>query len=188
MPTRSVQQRAGFRAEAFVDKAVSDGGHVWNTTLRDFGIDGHIRFVDASKQVSGFSVAAQVKGTEVGFSGKNESRFRFTCDADKIDYWMRCGQPVVLICVNLPQQQAWWKRVDTWFADPERRALWGQDLSVVRRRAQISAWSGRVRTCCRRCLFAVSGAIGRFNDMGEMSARARPGARRQVFAGQVAHR
>ena len=32
VPNRSVQQRAGFRAEAFVDKAVSDAGHIWNTT------------------------------------------------------------------------------------------------------------------------------------------------------------
>jgi hypothetical protein len=122
MPTRSVQQRSGFRAEAFVDKAVSDAGHIWNTTQRDFGIDGHIQFVDDRKQVSGFSVGVQVKGTEVGFPGENGSRFRFTCDADKISYWMRCGQPVVLICVNLLQQRAWWKRLDTWFAEPERRA------------------------------------------------------------------
>jgi len=52
---RSVQQRAGFRAEAFVDKAVSDAGYVSNTTARDFGIDGQIEFVDADKQVTGFS-------------------------------------------------------------------------------------------------------------------------------------
>ena len=123
MPKRSVQQRAGFRAEAFVDKAVSDAGHIWNTTARDFGIDGHIEFVDADTQVSGFSVAAQVKGTEVGFpGGENGDGFRFTCDADRIDYWLRYGRPVVLICVNLLEQQAWWKRLDTWFADPARRA------------------------------------------------------------------
>jgi hypothetical protein len=70
MPKRSIQQRAGFRAEAFVDKAVSDAGHVWNTTARDFGIDGHIEFVDAEAQVSGFAVAAQVKGTENGSGTK----------------------------------------------------------------------------------------------------------------------
>lgn len=102
MPTRSVQQRAGFRAEAFVDKAVSDAGHVWNTTMCDFGIDGHIEFVDVSRQVSGFAVAVQVKGTEVAFPGESPAGFRFTCDADKIDYWLRYGRAVVLICVNLP--------------------------------------------------------------------------------------
>lgn len=93
------------------------------TPPRDFGIDGHIESVDADMRVSGFSVAAQVKGTEVGFpGGENGNGFRFTFDADRIDYWLRYGGPVVLICVNPLEQQAWWKRLDTWFADPARRA------------------------------------------------------------------
>jgi len=141
MPTRSVQQRAGFRAEAFVDKAVSDAGHVWNTTARDFGIDGHIEFVDADKQVSGFSVAAQVKGTEVGFPGENPTGFRFTCDADRIDYWLRYGRPVVLICVNLLHQRAWWKRLDTWFADPARRARRVVEFDKAADRFDLAAFS-----------------------------------------------
>ena len=141
MPTRSVQQRAGFRAEAFVDKALSDAGHVWNTTARDFGIDGHIEFVDADKQVTGFSVAAQVKGTEVGFPGENPTGFRFTCDADRIDYWLRYGRPVVLICVNLPQQRAWWKRLDMWFADPARRARRVVEFDKAADRFDLAAFS-----------------------------------------------
>jgi hypothetical protein len=48
-------QPATGAAEAFVDKAVSDAGYVSNTTARDFGIDGQIEFVDADKQVTGFS-------------------------------------------------------------------------------------------------------------------------------------
>ena len=75
VPKRSPQQRTGFSAEAFVDKAVSDAGHVWNDTRRDFGIDGHIEFVDAATQVSGFVVAAQVKGTAAGFPGETQAGF-----------------------------------------------------------------------------------------------------------------
>jgi Domain of unknown function (DUF4365) len=122
MPKRSPQQRTGYSAEAFVDKAVSDAGHVWNDTRRDFGIDGDIEFVDADTQVTGYAVAAQVKGTAGGFAGENQAGFRFTCEAGHIDYWLRCGRPVVLICVNVHDQLAWWKRLDTWFADPIRRA------------------------------------------------------------------
>ncbi|MFD7713732.1 transposase, partial [Streptomyces sp. NPDC059786] len=122
MPQRSVQQRAGFRGEAFVDKAVSDAGHVWNDTKRDFAIDGQIEFVAADREVTGVAVLAQVKGTEVGFRGATETEFKFTCKADHIAYWLRLGRPVVLICVDLRVQQAWWKRVDTWFAEPERKA------------------------------------------------------------------
>jgi hypothetical protein len=141
MPRRSVQQRAGFRGEAFVDKAVSDAGHVWNTTQRDFGIDGHIEFVDVERQVSGFSVAAQVKGTEVGFPGETTAGFRFTCDGDRIDYWMRYGRPVVLICVDLRHQLAWWKRLDTWFADPARRQRRVVDFDKEKDRLDLAAFS-----------------------------------------------
>ena len=45
MPKRSPQQRAGCSGEAFVDKAVSGAGRVWDGTRRDFGIGGHIEFV-----------------------------------------------------------------------------------------------------------------------------------------------
>jgi len=34
-----------------------------------------------------FSVAAQVKGPEVGFPVESLTGFRCTCDADRIDYW-----------------------------------------------------------------------------------------------------
>lgn len=122
MPKRSVQQRAGFRGEAFVDKAVSDAGHVWNDSRRDFAIDGQIEFVDADREVTGVAVLAQVKATEVGFSGDSPTGFTFRCEADHIAYWTRLGQPVVLICVDLHVDQAWWKRIDTWFADAQNRA------------------------------------------------------------------
>jgi hypothetical protein len=141
MPKRSPQQRTGFSAEAFVGKAVSDAGHVWNDTRRDFGIDGHVEFVDAATQVSGYAVAAQVKGTVAGFPGESQTGFRFTCDADHIAYWMRCGRPVVLVCVNVGAQQAWWKRLDTWFADPVRRAHRVVDFDKTADTFDVSAFS-----------------------------------------------
>jgi hypothetical protein len=141
MPSRSSRQRTGFSAEAFVDKAVSEAGHVWNDTRRDFGIDGHIEFVDVAMQVSGFAVAAQVKGTSLGFPGENRDGFRFPCKADHIDYWLRCGRPVVLICVDLREQRAWWKRLDTWFADPVCRARRMVDFDKAADAFDISAFS-----------------------------------------------
>jgi hypothetical protein len=141
VPKRSPQQRTGFSAEAFVGKAVSDAGHVWNDTRRDFGIDGHIEFVDAATQVSGHAVAAQVKGTAVGFHGETQAGFRFTCEADHIDYWLRYGRPVVLICVNVRDQRSWWKRLDTWFAEPVRRARRVVDFDKAADVFDVSAFS-----------------------------------------------
>jgi len=105
-----------------VDKVVSDAGLIWNARHRDFGIDGQIEAVDAEGEVTGSFVLAQVKGTEVGFPGESDDGFRFFCEARHIEYWQACNHPVVLICVNLIRQEAWWKRVDTWFQDPSRRA------------------------------------------------------------------
>src|SRR6266542_2674050 len=122
MPKQSVGQQIGIRAETFVDKLVSDAVCIWNSRPRDFGIDGQIEAVDANGQVSGFATLAQVKGTEGRFPGENDQSFRFSCRADHVDYWLRCHQPVVLICVNVTRKQAWWKRIDTWFADPVRKA------------------------------------------------------------------
>lgn len=122
LPKRTRAQRAGFRAEAFVDKVVSDAGLIWNARHRDFGIDGHIELVDTDGSVTGALVLVQVKGTEVAFPGETDYRFAFTCNANHIEYWLNSKQPVVLICVNLARQEAWWKRVDTWFQDPIRKA------------------------------------------------------------------
>ncbi|WP_433733261.1 DUF4365 domain-containing protein [Nocardia sp. CA-129566] len=72
--------------------------------------------------VTGVAVLAQVKATEVGFSGDSATGFTLRCEADHIAYWTRLGRPVVLICVDLRIELAWWKRVDAWFADAERRA------------------------------------------------------------------
>jgi hypothetical protein len=36
--------------------------------------------------------AAKIKGTSVGFPDENAAGFRFTCEADLIDYWLRCAR------------------------------------------------------------------------------------------------
>lgn len=122
MPKLSVQQRAGYRGEDFVSKTVSDAGHIWNDSVRDFGVDGQIEFVAAEGEVTGIGVLAQVKATEAGFAGETTTEFKFSCKPDHVNYWLRLGRPVVLICVDLRVQQAWWKRIDTWFANPEYKA------------------------------------------------------------------
>lgn len=75
MPKRSVQQRAGCRSEAFVDKAVSDVGRVWNDVKRDFAIDGQIEFVAADREVTGVAVVTQVKATDEHGSGLGRRRY-----------------------------------------------------------------------------------------------------------------
>ncbi len=65
----------------------------------------------------------------------------FSCDADRIDYWLRYGRPVVLICVNLLEHLAWWKRLDTWFADPARRVRRVVEFDKAADRFDLAAFS-----------------------------------------------
>jgi hypothetical protein len=80
-------------------------------------------------------------GGRRGFPGENATGFRFRCEADHIDYWLRRGRPVVLICVNLREQRAWWKRLDTWFADPARRARCMVDFDKAADAFDVSAFT-----------------------------------------------
>ena len=80
------------------------------------------------------------------FLARTRPGFRFTCDADRIDYWLRYGRPVVLICVNLLHQRAWWKRLDTWFADPARRARRVVEFDKAADRFDLAAFSSLAAT------------------------------------------
>lgn len=121
MPTLTPSQRAGYRGEAFVAKLVSDAGFIWNARDKDFGIDGQIELVDRAGGVTGAAVQVQVKATEAGFPRSKDGRLRFTCESSHIDYWLRCSEPVVIVCVDLRTQRAWWQRLDLWFSDPHHR-------------------------------------------------------------------
>ena len=47
----------------------------------------------------------------------------------------------MLICVNVRDQRAWWKRLDTWFADPVRRARRVVDFDKAADAFDVSAFS-----------------------------------------------
>lgn len=122
MPKRTASQRSGDRAETFVAKIVVDAGHLWHPRQKDFGIDGEIEAVGADGQLSGPTVLVQVKGSEPGFAGEDATSLRYMTDEKHIEYWLRAGRPVVLVCVNLATGEAWLKSINDWFSDPERRA------------------------------------------------------------------
>lgn len=120
MAKLSPQQNSGHRGEALVQKIVVDAGMIWNPIARDFGFDGQIDFVDVEGNVSGTHVLVQVKATTQAVQDAN-SVMTLLCQADWVDLWMRTGRPVVLVLVDLKAQRAFYKRVDSWFRDPERR-------------------------------------------------------------------
>jgi hypothetical protein len=149
VPTLSTSQRAGYRGEAFVEKLVADAGFIWNARAKDFGIDGQIELVDRNGSVTGAAVLVQVKATEVGFPRGQDGRLRFTCQADHIDYWLRCNDPVVIVCVDLTAQRAWWKRLDLWFSDPHRRVRRVVELDEVKDELTVDTAADLAPLCMR---------------------------------------
>jgi len=97
--------------------------YAWQSTGRfDAGIDGYIELRDRqTREMLGAHLGAQVK-TRAKFTGETEGTFEFLCDQEDVDYWLRSNLPVVLICVRSGTDDAWFKSVTDYFADPDVRA------------------------------------------------------------------
>lgn len=96
--------------------------HIWRPNTADYGIDGQIEVVDRNSHATGRTISVQVKTTAADrVPGEDDRQFTYTCPAKDLDYWLGASEPVLLVRVRLDQQRAWFKRLDTWFADPKRR-------------------------------------------------------------------
>jgi len=122
MAKRTRSQQIGATGEYLVGKLVSEIGHIWRPNTSDFGIDGQIEVVDRDSHPTGKTISVQVKTTSAArMPGETDEEFTFTCSAKDLEYWMGASEPVLLVVVRLNQERAWWKRLDTWFAEPRRR-------------------------------------------------------------------
>lgn len=122
MSKRTKSQQIGDTGEYLVGKLVSEMGHIWRPNPADYGIDGQIEVVDRDSHPTGRTVSVQIKTTSAArMPGETDQEFAYTCSAKDLQYWLGASEPVLLVVVRLDQQRAWWKRLDTWFADPKRR-------------------------------------------------------------------
>jgi len=122
MAKRTRSQQIGATGEYLVGKLVSEMGHIWRPNTADFGIDGQVEVVDRDCRPTGKTISVQVKTTSaVRMAGETDKAFTYTCSAKDLEYWLGASEPVLLVVVRLDQQRAWWKRLDTWFAEPRQR-------------------------------------------------------------------
>jgi len=143
VPKRTQNQKAGNQAEALVGKLVADMGFIWRGRHQeDFGTDGEIELVDRNGEVSGSVAFVQVKGTHDRFPGETDDSFAYTLNADHVAYWQRSNVPVLLVCVSISREQAWWKRLDEAFADPNARAKRAVTFDKVEDRFDAAAAAG----------------------------------------------
>lgn len=119
--SKSVQ--IGATGTALIGLRVSAMGHVWHERHIDAGIDGMIELRNpATGEVSNSHLLVQSKAQDALFSGETDERFHYICDDRDLDYWMNATEPVLLICSHPKDEQAWWVHVQSYFADPPRRA------------------------------------------------------------------
>lgn len=122
MAKRTKPQQIGETGEHLVAKLVSELGHIWRPNTADYGIDGQIEVVDRNGDATGRTISVQVKTTaQERLPGEDDKQFTYTCAHKDLEYWLGIGQPMLLVRVRLDQERAWFKRLDTWFADPRRK-------------------------------------------------------------------
>ncbi|WP_181810930.1 DUF4365 domain-containing protein [Streptomyces ipomoeae] len=110
---------------ALIHQMVNRMGFVWHerTGTLDAGIDGEIELRDPSTgEVANRLILVQSKGSDRPFPGENERSFHYLCRQADVDYWMSADNPVLLVCSHPQTGEAWWVHVQSWFADPARRA------------------------------------------------------------------
>ena len=117
---------------ALIHQRVSAMDHVWHERTVDAGIDGTIELRDpATGEVSNCHLQVQSKASDNDFPGETADRFHFDCDERDLDYWMKSSMPVLLVCSHPKRGEAWWAHIQSYFADPARRASGRVDFNKI---------------------------------------------------------
>jgi hypothetical protein len=105
------------------ERLLSHGLSFQPTSALDAGIDGFLELRDpATGEVEAQFISAQLKTRKSGsFSEETGESFSYICDQKDIDYWSGSNLPVILIIARLSDKLIFWKSIQTWFADPDRR-------------------------------------------------------------------
>jgi len=140
----SKQSRIGRAGIALIDRRVGQMGHHWHPGSGDLdtGIDGEIELVDpATDEVRNFRIGVQSKATEGRWRSETDDGFLYKGRPVDIDYWMGSNQPVLLVCSRPLKDEAYFRNVQQWGADPKVRATGLIDFDKRRDRFDAEAAS-----------------------------------------------
>ncbi|MEI5671851.1 MULTISPECIES: DUF4365 domain-containing protein [unclassified Nocardioides] len=120
---------------ALIHRRVSQMDQVWHERTIDPGIDGTIELRDPDTgEMSNQHIFVQSKASD-RFPGETDTKFHYICKARDVDYWMKAGHnPVILVCSHPETGEAWWAHIQSWFADPARRAALRVDFDKATQR------------------------------------------------------
>jgi len=83
-----------------------------NHQEHDFGIDAYIDIITNQGQVTGKSIAIQVKSGDSYFKEKNKFGWVFRDDLSHLNYYLNFQSPVILVLVNVSLNKAFWCHID----------------------------------------------------------------------------
>jgi Domain of unknown function (DUF4365) len=137
----SRQTKIGEAGVAMIVQRVSDMEHLWHPTSgADSGIDGEIELRDpATGEVRNVRVGVQSKATEGLWRSETDDGFLYKASPKDIDYWLSSNQPVILVCSRPKKNEAYWRDVHDWAADPARRSTGLIDFDKHRDRFDADA-------------------------------------------------
>lgn len=105
-----------------IERIVLEMGFVWNSTNLEAGIDGTIEIRNSeSNEATNFIIQVQSKATEKPFQAETNTSFEYLCDERDLDYWLKGNCPVVLVCSNVTENNAYWVSIKDYFKDNSKR-------------------------------------------------------------------
>jgi hypothetical protein len=130
--TISAQGLVGQKGVNFIESILLKMGSRWTESgANEVGIDGYIELFDPSSRVSlGLTLGVQSK--VVSSIRDVVEDFRYTCDPNDLEYWLKGNIPVILVVSDPDTNQAFW----IWIQDVFRDWKPGQPTSVVFKKSQ----------------------------------------------------
>lgn len=99
-------ERKGIAA---VQARVAELEQIWReTSTGDFGIDGHIEFIDENSEPTGLMVGVQVKSGPSYFLGETAHTVSYAANEKHQKYWELYPVPVILILYHPERRETYW--------------------------------------------------------------------------------
>ncbi|WP_051539708.1 DUF4365 domain-containing protein [Sulfitobacter sp. 20_GPM-1509m] len=106
MPGNYSTERKGIAA---VQARLADLELIWReTSTGDFGIDGHVEFLDENSEPTGMMVGVQVKSGQSYFKGETDYAVSYTANEKHQKYWEHYPVPVLLILHHPDRKETFW--------------------------------------------------------------------------------
>jgi len=83
-----------------------------NHQENDFGIDGYIDIITEVGQITGKSIAFQLKSGTSYFKEQNEIGIVFRGDKKHLNYYLNLDIPIIIILLEIENEQAFWQVFD----------------------------------------------------------------------------